>query len=331
MERITKIQVTGTGSYLPSSVLTNHDLEKMVDTSDEWIISRTGISERRVAHNGLTTSDMAAMAAKNAIEKAGRKPEEIDVIIVATVTADYMFPSTACLVQNKIGAQNAAAFDLSAACSGFLYALIAGISFINSGCYKNVLIIGAESLSKITDWTDRSTCVLFGDGAGAVLLEADKYANTTQVMYKCLGADGSGSYMLEVPAGGTAKPASTDTVKNREHFIKMRGNELYKWAVNKMKDLVEDAISKSGISADDVKYIIPHQVNIRIIEAALKRLNIPIDKVVINLDKYGNTSSASIPIAIDELNRAGKLKKDDIVVLVAFGSGLTWASCTLKW
>ncbi len=331
MEQISTIQVTGTGSFLPDSVLTNQDLEKMVDTSDEWIITRTGISERRIAKNGLTTSDMAAMAAQKALEKAGRKPEEIDVIIVATVTSDYMFPSTACLVQKKIGAVNAAAFDLSAACSGFLYALISGFAYINSGCYKNVLIIGAESLSKITDWTDRSTCVLFGDGAGAVVLEQNNISNATKVLYKCLGADGSGSYMLEVPAGGTAKPASAETVNNREHYIKMKGNELYKWAVNKMKDLVEESIVKSGISCEDIKYIIPHQVNIRIIEGALKRLNIPIEKVIINLDRYGNTSSASIPIALDELNRNGNLKKGDIIVLVAFGSGLTWAACTLKW
>jgi len=331
VEQISTIQVTGTGSFLPDSVLTNQDLEKMVDTSDEWIITRTGISERRIAKNGLTTSDMAAMAAQKALEKAGRKPEEIDVIIVATVTSDYMFPSTACLVQKKIGAVNAAAFDLSAACSGFLYALISGFAYINSGCYKNVLIIGAESLSKITDWTDRSTCVLFGDGAGAVVLEQNNISNATKVLYKCLGADGSGSYMLEVPAGGTAKPASAETVNNREHYIKMKGNELYKWAVNKMKDLVEESIVKSGISCEDIKYIIPHQVNIRIIEGALKRLNIPIEKVIINLDRYGNTSSASIPIALDELNRNGNLKKGDIIVLVAFGSGLTWAACTLKW
>lgn len=323
------IKVVGTGSFLPTKVLTNFDLEKMVDTSDEWIISRSGIRERRIAENGMTSSMMATNAAKQALNSANMRADELDLIIVATVTADHIFPSTACLVQRNIGAVNAAAYDISAACSGFLYGLSSAVSFLWSGLYKNVMIIGSETLSKITDWKDRATCVLFGDGAGAVIIRSAQAGS--EILYQSIGADGTGAHMLELPAGGSAQPSTIDTVQNRLHFIKMKGNELYKWAVNKMKDLVEDAVKKSNISIDDISYIIPHQVNIRIIEGALKRLGIPIEKVVLNLDRYGNTSAASIPIALDELSRNGGLKKGDIIVLVAFGSGLTWASCTIKW
>ncbi len=329
MEKKTGIRIVGTGSFLPEKVLTNHDLEKMVETSDEWIVTRSGICERRIIDDSMATSDMASIAAKRALENANISPEELDFIIVATVTADHQFPSTACLIQSNIGAVNAAAFDVSAACSGFLYSLVTGISFLKAKVGSKIMVIGAEALSRITDWEDRSTCVLFGDGAGALIVEqAD---DCSEVLYQCLGADGTGSDLLEVPAGGSRKPASLQTVKDREHYIKMRGNELFKWAVKKMKDLVADAIKSSGISKDKLTYIIPHQVNIRIIDAALKRLHISLDKVVLNLDKYGNTSAASIPIALDELHREGKLKKGDTIIFVAFGSGLTWASCVIKW
>lgn len=329
MEKRKPISFVGTGSYLPDNILTNADLEKMVDTSNEWIISRSGIHERRIVNDGVATSDIAAQASLKALENAGMKPEELDLIIVATVTADHSFPSTACLIQDKIGAVNAAAFDLSAACSGFVYGVVTAFSYIWSGIYKNILVIGAETLSKITDWQDRSTCVLFGDAAGAVIIQPDD--NGMEVLYHELGADGSGSHMLEVPAGGSRQPASEETVAMRQHYIKMKGNELYRWAVNTMKDLLVKAVEKSGITVDDIAYIIPHQVNIRIIDASLKRLGLSRDKVVINLDKYGNTSAASIPVALDELSRAGKIKKGDIVIFVAFGSGLTWSLCTVRW
>ncbi len=324
------IQFIGTGSYLPPKVLTNNDLEKMVDTSNEWIVTRSGIKERRITDENTATSDLAAKAAKNALDNASLKPEDIDLIIVATVTPDYPFPSTACMVQKKIGAVNAAAFDLSAACSGFLYALSVGASMLNCGGYKNIMVIGAEALSKITDWKDRSTCVLFGDGAGAVIIRSSDDSGS-RILYSELGAEGEGEDLLKVPAGGSAMPASSETVKNRDHYIKMRGNELFKWAVKKMGCLVVDAVKESGLSPDDVKCIIPHQVNMRIITAAMRKTSIPVEKVILTLDKYGNTSAASIPIALDEANREGKLKKGDVVVFVAFGSGLTYASMVIRW
>ncbi len=323
------IKVIGTGSFLPDKVLTNSDLEKMVETSDEWIVTRSGIKERRLVGSNTSTSDIAAAAATSALKNANLTPDKLDLIIVATVTADYVFPSTACLVQDKIGAVNAAAFDISAACSGFLYGLITASSFLWSKVHQRVMVIGAETLSKITDWTDRSTCVLFGDGAGAVILELGN--GGFEMLDYCMGADGSGSSLLEVPAGGSVCPASPETVENHMHFIKMKGNELYRWAVNKMKNLLDDAIERSGITVEDIAYIIPHQVNIRIIDAALKRLDLSRDKVIINLDKYGNTSAASIPIALDELSRSNGIKKGDVIIFVAFGSGLTWASCTVRW
>ncbi|MCB1195144.1 ketoacyl-ACP synthase III [bacterium] len=329
MKQFSSIKIAGTGSFLPDKIVTNADLEKIVDTSDEWIVTRSGIKERRIAENGVTTSYMSSKAALRAIDAAGLKPSDIQMIIVATVTPDHLFPATACLVQEAIGANNAAAFDLSAACSGFVSALSVGSSFIESGLYDNVLIIGADTLSKITDWQDRSTCVLFGDGAGAtVLRRSDK---GSRILYQTMGSDGSGSDLLVVPAGGSGMPASEETVKNRDHFIKMKGNELFKWAVKKMKDLISDAIEATNISVDDIKYIVSHQVNIRIISAALKRLEIPLEKVEINLDKYGNTSSASVPIALDELVRRNVIKKGDKVLMVAFGSGLTWATFLIEW
>ena len=329
MDQKLGVKIIGTGSYLPPEILTNNDLEKMVDTSNDWIVTRTGIHERRITDENTSTADIATKAAQEALKKANIDPKELDVIIVATVTADYTFPSTACLIQNEIGAVNAAAFDISAACSGFLYALTIGVSLLHRNSLNKIMVIGAETLSKITDWEDRATCVLFGDGAGCMIIEGSE--GGALILDQNLGADGTGWDLLTVPAGGSKKITSIDTVKNKEHYIKMKGNELYKWAVNKMKCLIADAVERVGISYDDVKYIIPHQVNIRIIDAALKRLKFPSDKVVIHLDKYGNTSAASIPIAIDELNRSGQLKKGDIIILVAFGSGLTWASTTIKW
>jgi len=323
------VKIIGTGSYLPPKVLTNKDLEIMVDTSDEWIVTRTGIHERRIVDKNTSTSDIAVKAAREALKNADVDAEEIDAIIVATVTSDYVFPSTACLIQDKIGAVNAAAFDISAACSGFLYSLTIGVAFLKLQNFKKVMIIGAETLSKIADWEDRATCVLFGDGAGAVIIEASD--NGSEFLDIFLGAEGNGWDLLSIPAGGSRTPTSIDTVNNKGHYIKMKGNELYKWAVKTMKNLIADSIQRAGITYDDVKYIIPHQVNIRIIDAALKRLKMADDKVVINLDKYGNTSAASIPIALDHLNCAGKINKGDILIFVAFGSGLTLASTIIKW
>ncbi|WP_066072332.1 beta-ketoacyl-ACP synthase III [Alkalithermobacter thermoalcaliphilus] len=321
--------ILGIGSFVPEKVVTNFDMEKIVDTSDEWIFTRTGIKERRIAGENVATSDLATNAAKIALENASTKPEEIDLIIVATVTPDMTFPSTACIVQKNIGATRAAAFDLEAACSGFIYSLSIANQFIQSGTYKKILVIGAETLSKIVDWTDRNTCVLFGDGAGAVVLgEVDENEG---ILSTYLGADGSGGQFLTQPAGGSRLPASFDTVNNKLHFIKMEGNEVFKFAVRIMGESAKKAIELAGLTSEDIDFIVPHQANIRIIEASAKRLKVSMDKVYVNLDKYGNMSSASIPVALDEAYKAKAIKRGDNIVLVGFGGGLTWGSVLLKW
>lgn len=321
--------IIGTGSYLPEKIVTNEDLEKIVDTSDEWITSRTGIKERHIADADMATSDMALRAAKNALEDGGLAPEDIDLIIVATVTPDNNVPSTACIIQHRIGAVNAAAFDLNAACSGFIYGLITANQFIKTGIYKNVLVIGAESLSKFTDWEDRNTCVLFGDGAGAVVVgRVDKnYGLLSQE----LGADGSGGNLLKIEAGGSRKPASLETVEKGLHYLYMDGSEVFKFAVRIMASASERVIESAGLKNEDIDFLIPHQANIRIIESARKRLKLDKDKVYVNLDRMGNISSASIPVALDEARRLGVIKKNDNILMVGFGGGLTWASVVLKW
>jgi len=323
------VGIIGIGTYLPEKIVTNKDLESIVETSDEWIVDRTGIRERRIAASDIATSDLASRAAQRALDDAGVTAEEIDLIIVASATPDMFFPSTACLVQANIKATNAAAFDLAAGCSGFVYAMVTGSQFIKTGLYKKVLVIGAETLSKILDWTDRNTCVLFGDGAGAAVL-----AETSPgygILASQLGADGAGGDLLKLPAGGSRNPATDETVSQRLHFIHMSGNEVFKFAVKIMGEAANKTLEAAGLSAADVDCLIPHQANIRIIQSAAKRLKLPMDKVMVNVDKYGNTSAASIPIALEEAVHSGKIKQGDHVVLVGFGAGLTWASAVMKW
>lgn len=320
--------IIGLGSYVPERVLTNQDLEKMVETSDEWIRERTGISFRRIADEDMATSDLAAKAAREAIEMAGVKPEDLDLIIGATVTPDMMFPSTACIVQHEIKATRAAAFDLSAGCTGFIYALTVAAQFVASGMYRNVLVFGAEILSKIVDWQDRNTCVLFGDGAGAAVVSA---VESGGILESILGADGGGKDLLFIPAGGSKEPASFDTIKERKHFIKMNGNEVFKFAVKIMEESTRKVLEKANLTPQDVDLVVPHQANVRIIEAATRRLNISKEKVMVNIDRYGNMSAASIPVALYEAYKARKIKKGDKVVLVGFGAGLTWGANLIEW
>lgn len=330
MEEMNKgVGIIGVGSYAPEKVITNKDLEKIVETSDEWIVSRTGIKQRHVVEPGIATSDLAAQAAERALADAGVTADEIDLIIVATATPDMLFPSTACLVQDKIKASNAAAFDLSAGCSGFAYGLVTGSQFIRTGLYKKVLVIGAEALSTILDWSDRNTCVLFGDGAGAAVL--GEVPAGYGILGADLGADGSGGELLKIPAGGSRIPATRESVDQRLHHLQMSGNDVFKFAVKVMGEAAIKALDNSGLSHSDVDCLIPHQANIRIIQSAAKRLKLPMEKVIVNVDKYGNTSAASIPLAMDEAIKEGRLKNDDIIVLVGFGAGLTWASCVIKW
>jgi 3-oxoacyl-[acyl-carrier-protein] synthase III len=323
------VGILGTGSALPSRVVTNEDMAKMVDTTDEWIRSRTGISERRFVDEGMASSDLAVEAAKKAIEAAGIKPEDIGLVICATVTPDFMFPATACLIQDRLGAKKAAAFDLSAGCSGFLYALSCAVPMVQSGMYKYTLVIGVETLSKITDMTDRSTCVLFGDGAGAVVLGPT--AEGRGFLSFEMGADGSGGELLKQAAGGSRNPTTQETILAGEHFISMAGNDVFKFAVRILGSASEAALHKAGLTKADIDFLIPHQANTRIIDSAVNRLGLSPDKVYVNLHKYGNMSSASIPVALDEAVRLGKIQENDLLVLVGFGAGLTWGATTLRW
>ncbi|HPT06575.1 MAG TPA: beta-ketoacyl-ACP synthase III [Candidatus Omnitrophota bacterium] len=323
-----KVGFIGIGSYVPEKILTNADLEKMVDTSDEWITSRTGIKERRIIAQSEATSDLAYKAALQALAEAKLKPEQIDLIIVATITPDMQFPSTACFVQHKLGATNAFCFDVAAACAGFVYAVTIAKQFIARGALKNALVIGSETLSTITDWQDRNTCVLFGDGAGACVLSEVKSGG---ILSSYLGSDGSMSDILMVPGGGSRNPASHETIDQRQHFIKMRGNELFKIAVNVMAEAACKAVEKAGLKADDIDLVIPHQANIRIIMAVAKKLGLTEEKVFFNIEKYGNTSSASTIIALTEAVKIGRVRKGDIILLDAFGAGLTWGACVIQW
>lgn len=318
----------GTGSCLPEKEVTNFDLEKIVDTNDEWIQTRTGIKARRIADDQTATSDLAYGAAIKALESAGITAEQLDTIIIATITPDMTFPSTACVLQDKLGAVNASAFDISAACSGFVYASTLAKQFVESGMSKYVLVIGAETLSKITDFTDRNTCVLFADGAGAAIVGPVK---TGGIVAVDLGANGTGGKFLSQPAGGSRMPATHETVENRMHYIKMDGSEVFKFAVRIMAKSSKAVIDKAGWDVEDLDYLVPHQANIRIINSAGKKLKLPIEKVHVNLDKYGNTSAASVPIALDEALRSGKINPGDKVVLVAFGGGLTWGALAVEF
>lgn len=323
------VGITGVGKYIPEDVLTNHDLSKMVDTSNEWIIERTGIRERRIAKSDIATSDLGTEAARAALEDANVKPEEIDLIIVATTTPDHAFPSTACIIQKNLGLTNAAAFDLSAACSGFVYGLATGSSFISSGAYKKILVIGAEVFSKIVNWKDRNTCILFGDGAGACVLE--RCEEGYGILSFDLGADGSGGDCLIVPAGGSRMPATSETVDKDLHYVQMDGKEVFKFGARIMEKATRNALEKANLTTEDLDFLVPHQANIRIIESAAKKLKINSEKLCINLEKYGNMSSASIPVSLEEVVKENRIKKGDIVVLVGFGAGLTWGSMAIRW
>jgi 3-oxoacyl-[acyl-carrier-protein] synthase-3 len=320
--------IAGVGHYVPDKVLTNADLEKIVDTSDEWIRTRSGIIERRVSDKDVPTSELATKAAQRALKSAGVTPKDLQMIIVATATPDMFFPSTACLIQAKLGARKIMSFDISAGCSGWLYALSLGESYIKTG-YDNILVIGAEELTKITDYTDRSTCILLGDAAGAALLK--KTEEDRGILSTYFAADGSYGDLLYMPAGGTRMPPSHESVDNKMHYLKMQGNEVFKVAVRAMYEAAHEVLKRAHLKPGDVAYLIPHQANIRIIEATAKRLHIPMDRVGINLDRYGNTSAASIPISLDEAVMSGKIKKGDVVCLVAFGAGFTWGGVLLRW
>lgn len=323
------VSIIGTGSYVPDRVLTNAELEKTVDTSDDWIVTRTGIRERRIAGDNEFTSDMAAKAAERAIEQAGISPDEIDLIIVATVTPDMFFPSTACFVQKKIDAKRAACFDMSAACSGFLYAIEIAQNFITSHTFNTVLVIGADKLSTIVDWGDRNTCVLFGDGAGAAILR--NRTGSHGVIATTMGSDGTYTDILSMPGGCSRYPTTPDNIHLKLNTIKMSGKEVYKQAVTAMMTAANTALEQSGLTMEDLACIIPHQANMRIIEALADRMKLPLDKFLVNLDRYGNTSAAAVAIALDEANRTGRMKIGDYVLLVVFGGGLTWASSVIQW
>lgn len=329
--------ITGLGCYLPERILTNSELEHMVDTSDEWIRSRTGIQERRLAGKDQSTADLAEGAARAALQNAGLRPEDIQLIIVATCTPDYQFPSTAALLQDRLQCK-CAAFDLSAACSGFVYALVTAHQFIASGALDNVLIVGAEAMSRVVDWTDRNTCVLFGDGAGAAVVRGTPHG--TGFLGFDLGSDGSGGDLLKVVCGtppedeATSRPASPvlPVIQNGvQRRIIQNGREVYRFAVNIMGESALRALERCGIDSHDVDLFVPHQANIRIIEAAAKRLDLPMERVFVNVMKYGNTSAASIPIALCEASQTGKIREGDTIVMVGFGGGLTWGSCVMKW
>jgi 3-oxoacyl-[acyl-carrier-protein] synthase-3 len=321
--------ILGIGTSIPDRVLTNAELEEMVDTSNEWIVSRTGIRERRIAAEEETTGDLAEEAARKALAAAGLTPGDLELIIVATVTPDMPFPATACILQDRLGAPYPAAFDLEAACSGFVYALAMASQAIETGLFDNALIIGAETLSKITDFTDRGTCVLLGDGAGAAVL--GPVEDGSGVLSSYLGADGGGGEFLMQPAGGSLNPATVETVEQRLHYVKMEGREVFKFAVRKMGDAAQEALDRCGMDFEDVDLYVPHQANYRIIESSARRFGLPMDKVMVNIDRYGNTSSASIPVALDEANAEGRINSGDIVLLVAFGGGLTWGSAVVRW
>jgi 3-oxoacyl-[acyl-carrier-protein] synthase III len=322
------VAIRGWGMYTPQRVVTNAELARSVDTSDEWIASRTGIRQRRIAGPEETTSSMGLQAARNAIQTAGLTPSDIDLVIVGTATPDYPFPATACLIQDALGITGGA-FDLEAGCTSFMYGLSIASAYIAAGMYDHILVVGSEVLSRILDWTDRSTCVLFGDGAGAVVVSSDERA-TFQPRY-VLGSDGSGAQALSLPAGGSRLPAGEETVRAGLHFVHMAGPEVFRFATRVVVESTQHVLAKAGLSTADVDLFIPHQANTRIIDYAVHRLGIPDDRVFVNIDNYGNTSSASIPIALCEAQAQGRLQPDDIVVMVGFGAGLTWAAAALQW
>ncbi len=324
-----RVAFLGVGSYAPSKVLRNEDFAKMVDTTDEWITSRTGIKERRISMNGEATSDLAAIAAMKALEDAKVNPADLNYVITATVTPDTLFPSTACHVQNKISAHQAACFDVGAACAGFIYGLSSAVAHVRENENRKVLLIGAETLSKITDYTDRSSCILFGDGAGAAVI--GKSNGESDVLYISLGSDGTHTDTMILPGGGSRNPTSVETLQSRMHYMRIRGREVFKFAILKMRELMAEALDACKLMPEDVALVVPHQVNLRVIEPAISRLGIPLEKVAVNIQKYGNTSAASIPLALDEAVKTGRIKRGDVVLLVAVGAGLVWGVAVLRW
>lgn len=320
-------KITGTGSAVPDAVLSNSDLEKMVETSDEWITTRTGIRERRIADDGTASSDIAHEAAQKALEAADVGPGELDAVVVGTVTPDFLFPSTACVVQSHLGAKNACAFDLMAGCAGFLYTLHIAQGMIKSGGAEKILVIGAETLSKIVDFEDRSTCILFGDGAGAVVLEG---SDEPGILSSLVSSDGDCWDLLYVPAGGSRRPVDRDVLETGDQYIKMKGNDVFRVAVKSMESATVDAVEKAGLRPDDIDLFVPHQANHRIVEAVRKRLDFPEEKVFLNLDRYGNTSAASVPLALDEAVRSGRVSRGDTVLFAAFGAGFAWGASVVR-
>lgn len=320
--------IVGTGSQLPDKRLTNDDLAKLVDTNDEWITQRTGIRERRVVAEGESTATLATAAARKAIEAAGLQPSDIELVICATITPEMVFPSTACFVAHELGLNGVPAFDMAAACSGFIYAINTASNFIKAGQYKNVLVIGAETLSRVTDYTDRSSCILFGDGAGAVVLQRTTEAGKG-LIYSQLHSTGEGWEAMQLRPG-SRHPIGPDMLTNKHQFMSLKGREVYKFAVSKFEELIDSAMKHCELTNDQVKLIVPHQVNQRIIDSAVERLSFPTDRVYVNIDRYGNTSAASIPIALDEAWRGGRVQKGDVIIFVAFGAGLTWANAVVR-
>lgn len=321
--------ILGTGYYLPEKILNNSDLEKIVQTSDEWIVERTGIKERRIAEDDVPMSALAMKAAQNALADAGVAAEDLDLIIVATLTSDRIIPSTACMLQNRLGATHAAAFDLSAACSGFAYAASVAAQFIETGAYSKALVIGAETLSKYVNWEDRNTCVLFGDGAGAAVM--GRVEDGYGILSFDLGSDGSGGDAIQIPSSGSLMPVSKESIDRRLNLIHMNGRDVFKFAVKVMGRTVKNSLAKIDMPQEKIDWLVPHQANIRIIESAAKRLAMPMEKVIVNIHKYGNMSAACIPIALAEAAAEKRFKKGDIIALSGFGAGLTWASCIIRW
>ena len=327
---IRPVAIAGTGKYVPEKVLTNADLQRMVDTNDAWIVERTGIKERRIAAEDEATSDLAIKAGLDALQNAGIKAEDLDLIIVATVTPDMAFPATACFVQKALGAPKATCFDVSAACSGFLYGMELARQFIATGSAEKALVIGADKLSAIIDWTDRNTCVLFGDGAGAAVLQPAS-EGSGEILSVYSGSNGSLDEILNVPGGGSRQPLTADNIGSKINTMKMAGREVYRHAVQTMMSAAKEAIARAGLTPDDIECFIPHQANLRIIETIADKLHVPMDRFFVNLQAYGNTSAAAVAIALDEAQRSGRIKRGDHILMVVFGGGLTWASSVVRW
>jgi 3-oxoacyl-[acyl-carrier-protein] synthase-3 len=329
MAKPIRAAITGMGTAVPEKVLTNLDFEKFLDTSDEWITQRTGIKERRIVSDGQTTATLGTQAARKALDDAHLQSRDVELIICATVTPEMVFPATACFIQDALGVKDIPAFDINAACSGFVYGLTVASKFIETGTYKKVLLVGADTLTRFSDYTDRGSCVLFGDGAGAVVLEPTDEPGKG-ILYNVLHADGSGWEFIYVPAGGSRTPPSHQTIDNRDHYVKMRGRDVYKFAVEKMQWLMEDCMKHCNLTVDDVDMVVPHQVNSRIIESAAEKFHFPMEKLYMNIDRYGNTSAASIPLAMEGARREGKIGPGSLILVVAFGAGLTWAGSVIR-